>query len=266
MTSGAAALAEAIRRVTAEFPRALVDSLAGALTTASGAGAAALAIERAIPQPHYRALALDLIGSWKNHVPEMAPQSVAFALVAAAHVEEHGRHSQRLELVWTGPEVEAVTPRRTEQALLQVIDTATNRLTVVSFVAYKVPSVAAALAAAARRGVAVRLIVEDPEVSQGKVAFDALKGLGLDVAERSEVFVWPMDKRPKDGEGRYGSLHAKCAVADARLLLISSANLTGYAFTLNLELGTLIHGGALPAQVAGYFDRLVDSRTLIRIG
>ena len=48
------------------------------------------------------------------------------------------------------------------------------------------------------------------------------------------TYRWPLERRPRDDEGRHGSLHAKCAVADRELLLISSANLTHYALSLNM--------------------------------
>lgn len=40
------------------------------------------------------------------------------------------------------------------------------------------------------------------------------------------------------------TLHAKCAVADDTLALISSANLTGHALQLNIEAGVLLRGEA----------------------
>jgi cardiolipin synthase A/B len=53
-------------------------------------------------------------------------------------------------------------------------------------------------------------------------------------------------------------MHAKCAVADEELLFISSANLTGYALALNMELGLLVRGGPLPAAVWTHFQRLIE--------
>jgi phosphatidylserine/phosphatidylglycerophosphate/cardiolipin synthase-like enzyme len=46
-------------------------------------------------------------------------------------------------------------------------------------------------------------------------------------------------------------------VADGRHLFVSSANLTEYAFTVNMELGLLITGGAVPGQVESHFDKLI---------
>jgi phosphatidylserine/phosphatidylglycerophosphate/cardiolipin synthase-like enzyme len=68
----------------------------------------------------------------------------------------------------------------------------------------------------------------------------------------SNVYFWPREQRTKDANGKAGILHVKCAVADGRRLLLTSANLTEYAFTINMELGLLITGGNLPAQVENH--------------
>jgi phosphatidylserine/phosphatidylglycerophosphate/cardiolipin synthase-like enzyme len=79
------------------------------------------------------------------------------------------------------------------------------------------------------------------------------------------VYVWPRDKRPTDAAGRYGSLHAKCTVADTDAILISSANLTAYALALNMELGLLVRGGDLPGRVVGHLRRLVGEGVLVPV-
>jgi phosphatidylserine/phosphatidylglycerophosphate/cardiolipin synthase-like enzyme len=79
-------------------------------------------------------------------------------------------------------------------------------------------------------------------------------------------FVWPMAKRLKDSHGRYGSLHAKCAVVDGNLLFLSSANLTEFACCLNMELGVIIKGGLLPSSVEQHFQALIASGYLEPIG
>jgi len=63
--------------------------------------------------------------------------------------------------------------------------------------------------------------------------------------------------RPKDAKGNAGSFHAKCALADKKILLISSANLTQYALELNMELGVLIKRGTFPNIIAEHFDALI---------
>ena len=77
--------------------------------------------------------------------------------------------------------------------------------------------------------------------------------------------MWPREKRPLTEDGRFGSLHAKIALADRQTLLISSANLTDYAMTLNMEMEILIWGGAVPQQVGNHLLNLVEQGIFVRI-
>ena len=260
MSTGRAAVLEAARRLAEELPQSAVEAVA-TLLEASHAGLLQAAVQSAIAHQHYRAMALDFLRIWRREAPDLAGASVALGLRTAAHCQAFAERTQRLDLVWTGPDV-GLAYRHTQPALLDLINRAKTRLTVVSFVVYKVPAVTTAVAEAARRGVDVRIVVEDAEASDGKVAFDALASLGAEVAAHARVFVWPTDKRPTDSAGHYGSLHAKCAISDRDWLLMSSANLTKYAFTLNMELGLLIRGGPLPGRVDDYLTALIENRVL----
>ena len=104
--------------------------------------------------------------------------------------------------------------------------------------------------------------MEEPVASAGKINQDTIKELGESILQKAKVYVWPLSQRQNDGQGRYGSLHVKCAVADASLLFISSANLTGHALSLNMELGVLIRGGLLPVNVSEHFKRLIEGGVL----
>src|SRR5262249_35573086 len=146
---------------------------------------------------------------------------------------------ETIDLVWTGPDSKVISLRRTDQALLQLINEASARLTIVSFAVYRAEAIIQAIGDAARRGIAITICIETPGASEGKIAYDALKALGSDVIERARIFTWPLDQRPRSPDGRHGSLHAKVAVADGKITLISSANLTEYAMNLNMELGIL---------------------------
>jgi len=74
-----------------------------------------------------------------------------------------------------------------------------------------------------------------------------------------------LEKREKDINGKLGILHVKCAVADGNHLFLSSANLTDYAFTINMELGLLVTGGKLPEHVERHFERLIEAGQLTRV-
>ena len=78
----------------------------------------------------------------------------------------------------------------------------------------------------------------------------------------AEIFRWPPDNRPRDEEGRIGTLHAKCAVADESLAFVSSANLTGDALESNMELGMLVEGGDTARRIRSHFDRLIQQGVL----
>ena len=155
--------------------------------------------------------------------------------------------------------------RRTEQAILQVLDAAQSRITLVSFAVYKIPNVGKALVRAAKRGVQPTVIVETPNKIEGEGEYDTIKALGQEVAACSTVYFWPKENRPLGDNDKVGILHVKCAVADGEWLLLSSANLTQQAFTINMELGMLVRGGAMPKRVERQFEQLIESGQLKRV-
>jgi phosphatidylserine/phosphatidylglycerophosphate/cardiolipin synthase-like enzyme len=224
-----------------------------------------LQVSQVVPQPHLRALGLDLLTAWQQQAPGLLPADVALMLRTAAATTQSVRESQTLELVWTGPLVAGPAMRRTDQALLQVINSAKRSLLIVSFAVYKIPAIAAAIVRAAERGAAIRICVEAPEPSGQKMAHDTIKALGPEVAQRAAIYVWPSDKRPTDDNGKAGVLHAKCAVADSQLLFVSSANLTDNAMTLNIELGVLMHTATYATSVETQFEHMIAQGILRRM-
>jgi phosphatidylserine/phosphatidylglycerophosphate/cardiolipin synthase-like enzyme len=54
----------------------------------------------------------------------------------------------------------------------------------------------------------------------------------------------------------------KCAVADASLVLVTSANLTDHALNLNMELGVIVRSATLGGELTGLLDGLIDARVL----
>jgi phosphatidylserine/phosphatidylglycerophosphate/cardiolipin synthase-like enzyme len=217
-----------------------------------------------IAQPYYRGLVASFLDAWQSEAKIVSREAVAAALLTAAHSERTHQQHQSVELVWTGPDVGVVPLRRTEQALLQVIDSACRRALVVSYAVYNIPRICQALVRAADRGVSINVVIETPDRLEGQNTYDTLKALGPSVAARCGVFLWPLENREKDDRGKPGILHVKCAVADGHWLFLSSANLTEYAFTLNMELGLLITGGSLPLQVEDHFDRMIQTGALAK--
>ncbi len=258
-----ALIVEAATKLAGEMPGSVIEALAVSILASSDAR---LLATQAIPHLHYRGLACNFLDLWRGRASSLSPEAVALALRTAAHAEQVHRGRQSLELVWTGPATDGHHFRRTEQAILQVIESADRRVLVVSYAVYRIPRICEALVRAAGRGVALSVVVETPDPQAGKDAYDTLRALGPDVALRSNVYYWPHDRRPKDQSGKSGILHVKCVVADGRRLFLSSANLTEYAFTLNMELGLLVTGGDAPGQVECHFDRLIGEQVLVKVG
>jgi phosphatidylserine/phosphatidylglycerophosphate/cardiolipin synthase-like enzyme len=264
MDAGEQLIAVEAGKLAAAAPFSLLTGLACAVESCDPTDwpSARSRILHGVSHAHYRSLTAPFLDCWRGQAASLAPQAVA--LLTAAHTEKTHRDHQTVELVWTGPETGVVPFRRTEQAILQVIDSAAQRVLEVSYAVYHIPRICEALVRAAGRGADITVVVETPDRLEVQNTYNTLRALGPAVAARSSVYLWPLDSREKDGNGKHGILHVKCAVADGRWLFLSSANLTEYAFTINMELGLLVTGGELPGQVQEHFDRLVAGGILDR--
>lgn len=257
----------AAARLADRLPPAMMVALAGSVASGSGleGAKARQAILQNMPTPEFREATAEFIDLWHTKASSIGAEAVAVALVTAAQCEHDHRHEESVEIVWTGPEPAEARFRQTEQAILEVVNSATRRLTVVSYAVYRIPRIREALVAAACRGVNIRLVVETPNRIDGQGEYDCLLALGGDVAAACSVYYWPQENRARDENGRVGILHVKCAVADGHRMFLSSANFTEYAFTINMELGLLVTGGRLPQQVEQHFERLIATGVLVRV-
>src|SRR4029453_19055245 len=86
--------------------------------------------------------------------------------------------------------------------------------------------------------------------------------LGSEVARHATIYTWPAELRPRPRKGKRASLHAKGAVADRERLLVSSANLTEFSRTLNMELGLLVDGDDTPQRVQSHLESLIECEVL----
>jgi len=257
--------AQFVATVAERLPKDILSQLVDRLATLTEQSSFSerMAVSYATSQGNAREIVADLIRCWNEEEPALPPKALALALQSASEVDERHRNREEVQLIWTGPDVSNLPFRRTEQALLELVESAKTSLLIVAFAAYKIPALVEAINVAASAGVNVACVFESHDASGGKVSFPFAKKLGLGPLVRR--FVWPMTKRPKDSVGHYGSLHAKCAVIDSNLLFLSSANLTECAFNLNMELGVLIKGGSLPIAVESHFQTLIATGHLERI-
>jgi len=216
----------------------------------------------AIPNPEMRYAFTKLIRERAETAPLMSPERLAWFLRGASAMDQARRADESLELVWTGPTTEAVPTRRTDQVLLDLINAAEKELLIVAYAAYRIPELVKAMKAALARGVRILFVLEGMDA--GTLKFDGLPAFGKEVAEKAEIYVWPVDKRFCDEKGNRGALHAKCAIADRRALLVTSANLTEAALDRNMELGLHLNNGQTPQRIWNHFMALIRDGFLVR--
>jgi phosphatidylserine/phosphatidylglycerophosphate/cardiolipin synthase-like enzyme len=171
-----------------------------------------------------------------------------------------GASSVRAELVWSGPSTHRVPVRSTAQVLIDVIEAAEHDVLLMTYSATPYPPLLAALSAARSRDVAVTVIVETIQGAAGAIVGSEPATAFLEVPG-VELWHWPAGQRTETG----AKMHAKLAVADSRMLFVSSANLTQSGVAKNIEAGVLIHGGYAPARAVEHIRELRAGGTLSRL-
>lgn len=128
-----------------------------------------------------------------------------------------------------------------------------------TYSATRYPPLTQALKDAITRGVGIDAVVETLQGAGSALAgtepasaFAEVKGV--------RVWHWPPGNRADPG----AKTHAKLAVADQRLLLTTSANLTQSGVSRNIEAGVLIRGGTAPLRTAEHIHELQRTGVLKR--
>lgn len=228
---------EKVQAIATRIRRTAASKATGSLSGVVGTPAAAGVVDQ-------------LIDAWR--ATSVSAEELALMLLAAGHVFTKAANQQSTELVWTGPTTPFVSARRTEQALLQVINAAKQTLFITSFVAYDVSTIVKALNAASERGVIVSMLLELSQDHGGSITFDVIGKMRVQVPS-ARLYAW----RDKAGSFSDGHVHAKVAVADDHSCFITSANLTGFAMDRNMEAGLLISGGVIPRMLDEHLRALV---------
>ncbi len=218
---------------------------------------AAAILQGVVGTPTASAVVDQLAVAWLNS--SVGSDELASMLLAASYTYNQTVSAQSTELVWTGPTTPFVSARRTEQALLQVINSAEQTLYITSFVAYDVDVIVAALNNAAKRGVDIHMILELAQFEGGSTSFDSL-GTMKRLVPAAKVYAW----RYRNDHFSGGKVHAKVAVADDRVCFVTSANLTGHAMEKNMEAGVLING-SFSATLYNHLASLVSTNTVTEL-
>ncbi|WP_343627005.1 DISARM system phospholipase D-like protein DrmC [Roseateles puraquae] len=247
-------LLEAVTAVVCLVSPEKVQALAGRIRRVENVEANVV-LSDVVGTPTAKAVVDRLVDAWR--ATSVGADELASMLLAAGHAFENVSKHQSTELVWTGPTTPFVSARRTEQALLQVIGAARQKLFVTSFVAYDISTIVKALNDASARGVSISMLLESSQDHGGSMSFDVIGKMRM-LVPSAKLYAW-RERATPFADGR---VHAKVAVADGHLCFITSANLTGHAMELNMEAGVLITGGLLPKLLLEHLHALVDTKTV----
>jgi cardiolipin synthase len=247
-------LIDAIIDLVSNSPPDKTEQLAESISRLSGAQNSQSLTSWAT-NPRAKTALAKLITAWRS--VDIPAAELAAMLTAASAGYHRAKAEQEIELVWTGPSSNLIATRKTEQALLHVIDAAESKLFITSFVAYDVKSIMNALHRAIDRGVDVSMLLESSDKHGGGVSMDAI-GQMRTALPTARIYFWGMKADSFAG----GKVHAKVAVSDESICFISSANLTGHAMEKNMEVGVLIRGGSLPIKLQNHLEALVTTKVL----
>ncbi|MEV1142737.1 DISARM system phospholipase D-like protein DrmC [Micromonospora sp. NPDC049799] len=245
-----AAAEAAVHRLGPGHLRVLADRL--------GDGSPEQAVRHAVPVPGFAEAAGAVLAAQRaSGLPDVEASAYLRGL-AAGHAQRSA--TVRIESVWSGPSTHPVPVRATAQVLVDLVAEAQTELLLMTYSAKSYPPLMAALAAAVARGVAVSVVVETLAGAGGALngaepaaAFAGVPGVRL--------WHWGIERRTEE----HAKMHAKIAVADRRVLLVSSANLTQSGVSRNIEAGLLVRGGTAPQRAAEHIAELQSRGVLTRL-
>jgi cardiolipin synthase C len=246
--------AEAIEAVVERLSDTQLQALAQACDGQDQPAASLAAAVSGSPPASQHAVSC-LADAWRS-TAGLTGAGVALALQTALVLRER-RDTIRSRAVWTGPGSSGAQ-RLTAAALQELLNSAEQRILIVSFAAHTLSDVAVALEAAVARRCAIDVVFETEDDSSG--AYSGPSSTPFGEVAGIHRWHWPSDQRQVTGV-----LHAKVLVIDARRALVGSANLTYRALHNNLEAGILVEDPTLAASIEQHVRSLMASGVLRRV-
>ena len=260
--------------------RALGKAALTGLAEALASGRIATPISRAALEPHVPEEHLPAVtGALAELAADgMLPRHIASALRLL--IEERAaaqRMSDRVQLVWSPPDLDAIDARDTAVVVQDLFRRAEHTVLISTYALdekKKAEALFGDLAARMDAGPAlsVRIFANIHRKHGDETASSTLV---REFAQRMRDDVWPgtrlpevfYDPRSLETEGhKRAVLHAKAVVVDARWTLLTSANFTEAAQERNIEAGVVIDDAELAKRVARQFEQFVEGGVVRRVG
>lgn len=201
----------------------------------------------------------------------MAPAHLAETLQLLAEARTHEQEIRdRVELVWTGPEVPGTVSRDTSVVVRQLFQRAKRSVLIAGYAVAQGRQLFEPLAKrmAEEPALAVRMFLNIPRPYLDNSTDDAiLRAYVTDFFSNH----WPWERRPGiffdpralgGAAGGRASLHAKCVVIDNEVAFITSANFTEAAHDRNIEAGVLVQDAVFARSLVSQFEILVSHGVL----
>ncbi len=231
-------------------------------------------LEPHVPAEHVEAVraALDALVADGMH-----PRHVARALrLLAEERAASQRVSDRVQLVWSPPDLDAVDARDTAVVVQELFRRAERSVLIATFALDEKRKAAGLFGELAARmdaepALAVRVLAN---VHRRHGDDTPASTLVREFAARMRTDIWPGERLPEvyydprslliDAPAR-AVLHAKAVVIDARVSFLTSANFTEAAHARNIEAGVVLDDATLAERLTRQFELLIERGHLRRV-
>lgn len=256
--------------------RALGRAALAGLADALAAGTIGAPITRTGLAPHVPDDHLDAV--WAAlaalEADGMAPRHVAQAVRLLVEERDAGQQmSDRVELVWSPPDLDAIDARDTAVVVQELFRRAKASVLISTFALDEKKKAKVLFGELAKRMDEEPKLVVRVFANIHRKHHDETPSIALvrEFTKRVRDDVWPGDRLPEvfydprsletDGHKR-AVLHAKAVVVDGRWTLLTSANFTEAAQERNIEAGVVIDDKQIAERVTRQFDQFVEAGVL----
>ena len=255
-----------------KISRAGLEALAGALAAGRLSGPySPSGVARHLPNVDLESALAELNRLHDTGIPPSHVAELLRAVAAERRLRE--RTSDRVDLVWTGPEMPGSQSRETAVVARELFAKATRSVLVSSYAVFLGKEVFEPLARRMEQVPDLRVLLFLNVPAPGGSDFDS-DAVAREYFREFLKKNWPSGRSPElyydprsvapKGDER-AVIHAKCVVVDGHTALVTSANFTEAAHARNIEAGAVVHDAGFAGSLERQFTSLVAAGLLRRV-